>query len=418
MNLAESFDQKTRYLAVARSDDRIRYAAQIRKETAELGIFPAAITPLYQAIGRGELDPLTVPAFNLRGLTYQLARVIWRTILQENAGPVLFELAPSECKMGDQSLDEYAAMVFAAAAREGYRGPVFLQGDHFAIGSAAEEQQMLTLAQEAIAAGFYQIDIDGSHLAGELTEDLQDLHRPNAEVTARMIKALRAQQPANIDLVLGGEVGEIGGENTSVEDLRVFHSLLQEKVPPGMASLSKISAQTGTTHSGIVLPDGSTGQMNVDFKLVSDLSQAARHLGWNGLVQHGASTLSLTDLAKLPAAGVLEVHLATQIQNIVFDHPAFPQQLRRSMQERLVLTTHTAEGDALSQDEQLSKAQLFYKARWAAWGYFKNELWALTPNNLAPIETSLGEWVSQVLHALNAVGRQDLLSRYYPGGHV
>ncbi len=413
MNLAESFDQKTKYLAVARNEDRSRYAAQIIQETSELGVYPASIRPLYQALGRKEIAPLTVPAFNLRGLTYQLARVIWRTALELHCGPLIFELAPSESGAGDQGFDEFAAMVLAAAGREGYRGPVFLQGDHFSIESSEGETAMLMLAEQVIASGFYQIDIDGSHLISPDSDSLEEVHGRNAEVTARVITALRAQQPEGIELVLGGEVGEIGGQNTSLADFHAFQQLLSASIPPGVDSLDKISAQTGTTHSGIVLKDGSLGHMEVDFKLVEALSGSARRLGWNGLVQHGASTLTMADLEKLPDAGVIEVHLATQIQNIIFDHPAFPHQLRKSMQDRLLVSARGAEGEIIGGADALTPAQQFYKARWTAWGAFKLDLWALTPSVLAPIEASLASWVAEVCTALKIKDREDLFHKYF-----
>ncbi len=413
MILAESFDQKTKYLAVAKPEDRERYAAQILKETRDLGVYPASIGALYKALARQELPAMTIPAFNIRGLTYTLARVIWRKVLELDCAAVIFELAPSEIGAGEQSFDEYAAMVSAAACREGYQGPIFLQGDHFSIDSKETVNDVLKMAKEAIACGFYQIDIDGSHLISLDQSSLEAIHLPNAEVTSRMISALRAAQPAGVQLVLGGEVGEIGGENTSLEDLKTFQELLQMRLDPAVRGLDKISAQTGTTHSGIVLKDGSLGRMNVDFDLISQLSRTARQNGSYGLVQHGASTLTMLDLAQLPGAGVIEVHLATQIQNIVFDHPSFPSQLRRSMQERLVLTDKSAEGDRFQGEENLSLAQQFYKARWAAWGIFKMELWAISPTVMAPIEASFGKWVEQVFTALNITQKSSLIREFF-----
>jgi hypothetical protein len=156
--------------------------------------------------------------------------------------------------------------------------------------------------------------------------------------------------------------------------------------------------------------------MQVDFELISKLSTQARDFGWSGLVQHGASTLRNEDLALLPDAGVIEVHLATQIQNILFDHPAFPQDLRNQMIAELTATTHGAEGDILDDSAQLSEAQRFYQARWAAWGIYKTELWQFPAQVLDPICNSLADWVADIFKVLKVENQQAVLQKFYPTG--
>ncbi len=411
----ESFDHLTRALALAKPEGKMKLAEEIANDSQKLGVFPAAIGDVYRALGKGELPAMTIPAFNIRGLTYALARVIWKKVLECKSGPIIFELAPSESWAGDQSYAEYAAMILAAACREGYRGPVFLQGDHFAIESREAVPEIIKRAQEVIASGFYQIDIDGSHLIVKDPADLIAFHKPNAEVTAFIVSELRKVQPEGISLVLGGEVGEIGGRDTSVEDFVVYKKLLDTNLAVEIPGLDKISAQTGTTHGGVVMKDGSTGKMNVNFDLITKLSQQARSYHWSGIVQHGASTLTMEDLEKLPQAGVIEVHLATQIQNIVFDHPAFPSELREQMQNRLVVSSQGAEGEQIDRSESMSLAQQFYKARWTAWGTFKQELWALPISVMEPIEISFGEWVEDIIKVLRIDQKDWIIKQYFKG---
>jgi fructose/tagatose bisphosphate aldolase len=409
----EAIDQTLVELALAPNVERRPLADRITTQAEKSGVYPAAIGPVYRALSAGDLPPMTIPAFNVRGLTYELARVIWRTALELEAGPIIFELAPPEASACDQTFDEYAAMILAAAYREGYRGPVFLQGDHFSLDKPEDLPDLRKLAESVISAGYYQLDIDGSHLVNDRAAELTGFHSPNASATAELAVALRSCQPSGIEIVLGGEVGEIGGRNTTPEDLIAFHTEFQRFLPESRLGLDKISAQTGTTHSGIVLPDGSTGRMRVDFDLVSGLSRQARRLGWTGLVQHGASTLDFQDLARLPEAGVIEVHLATQIQNIVFDHPAFPKGLRSEMMRRLTVSRHGAEGDLIEDDQSLSEAQRFYQARWAAWGIFKRELWDLPRPVLDPIGASLSDWVGAILKALRVSGKANSIDHYF-----
>ena len=103
----------------------------IRESAASLGILPASILPLYEARGRGEIFGLTVPAINVRMLSYETTRAAMRAAHRLSAGAVIFEIARSEIGYTDQRPAEYVAVVLAAAMREGLGGPLFLQGDHY-----------------------------------------------------------------------------------------------------------------------------------------------------------------------------------------------------------------------------------------------------------------------------------------------
>src|SRR5678809_1274650 len=83
--------------------------------------------------GKGECHGFTVPAINVRGMAYDTARSIFRTAIKLNAGAFIVEIARSEIAYTDQRPSEYVAVVMAAALREGFRGPVFIQGDHFQV---------------------------------------------------------------------------------------------------------------------------------------------------------------------------------------------------------------------------------------------------------------------------------------------
>jgi hypothetical protein len=100
----------------------------------ELGIRPASIHELYMARGRGDCHcQFTVPAMNLRMMAFESARAVFRAARKINAGAFIFEIARSEMGYTDQRPAEYATGVLAAAIKEGHRGPVFIQGDHFQV---------------------------------------------------------------------------------------------------------------------------------------------------------------------------------------------------------------------------------------------------------------------------------------------
>lgn len=64
-------------------------------------------------------------------MTYDVARQIFRVANKHNVGAFIFEIAKSEIGYTFQRPSEYASCVLAAAIKEGYKGPVFIQGDHF-----------------------------------------------------------------------------------------------------------------------------------------------------------------------------------------------------------------------------------------------------------------------------------------------
>jgi len=137
-----------------------------------LGILPSSIHDLYIARGKGKVDPnFTVPAINLRALTFESAKAVFRAAVKLDAGAFIFEIARSEMGYTDQRPSEYTTSVLAAAIAEGYQGPVFIQGDHFQVSAkkfAADPNSELNtlreLMKEAIAAGFFNIDVDTSTL--------------------------------------------------------------------------------------------------------------------------------------------------------------------------------------------------------------------------------------------------------------
>jgi hypothetical protein len=156
--------------AVFGADDVRKQSRQkIRQLASAQGIVPASIDGLYQAAGKGLYKGITVPAINVRGITYQVARAIFRSALQDKVGAFIFEIARSEMGYTAQKPDEYVVCILAAAIREGFKGPVFIQGDHFQVNqkqyNAAPERELNAikeLIREAVSAGFLNIDIDAS----------------------------------------------------------------------------------------------------------------------------------------------------------------------------------------------------------------------------------------------------------------
>jgi len=269
------------------------------------------------------------------------------------------------------------AVIIAAALREGWRDPIFIQGDHcqvnakkYAADPAAEVNAVKALIREEIEAGFYNIDVDTSTLVDIHKPNLDEQQRLNYEVGTDIIKDVRAREPKGVTISVGGEIGEVGTQNSTVEELRAFMDGLNRTLPEGVVGLSKISVQSGTSHGGTVLPDGTIADVALDFKTLQDLSKVARDdYGMAGAVQHGASTLADTAFDNFPRVETAEIHLATNFQNMMYDH--LPAGLRQEIYRWL---------DENAKDERKPKdtdEQFYYKSRKKAIGPFKRQLWDL-----------------------------------------
>jgi fructose/tagatose bisphosphate aldolase len=334
--------------------------------------------------------------------------------MKNKVGAFTFEIARSEIGYTKQSPAEYAACILAAAIKTGYKGPVFIQGDHYQFKQAtyqkdpeAEMDAIKKLVKESIEAGFYNIDIDASTLVDISKEDLTEQQEKNSLVTAEMTKYIRSIEPKGITVSVGGEIGEIGKGNSTVEDLRAFMDSYLKLLPKGMKGISKISVQTGTTHGGVALPDGSIAKVKIAFDTLEDISKAAREeYGMGGAVQHGASTLPDEAFDMFPKVETVEVHLATGFQNIVYDSPHFPKELTEQIHR--YLDTHNAN----ERKEGQTQEQFYYNTRKKAFGDFKKELWDLPEANLKAIMGELESRFSLMFHKLNVTNTEKLVQQY------
>jgi fructose/tagatose bisphosphate aldolase len=381
-----------------------------------LGVRPASIHDLYMARGRGECGGFTVPAINVRMLAYDTARAVFRAAKAGRAGAIILEIARSEIAYTEQRPAEYVAVMIAAALREGYALPLFIQGDHCQVNHKkyqadpeGEVGEVKKLIAEEVAAGFYNIDVDTSTLVDLSQATLEEQQRANFERAAEITAFIREREPEGVTVSVGAEIGEVGMKNSTVEELDAFMQGYNASASRlGIAEgISKISVQTGTSHGGVVLADGSIADVKLDLEALAALSRVAREsYGLAGAVQHGASTLPATAFGNFPRIETCEIHLATNFQNIVFDHASLPADLRRRMYRWL---DENAQGERKPSD---SDEQFYYKARKKAIGPFKEELWGLPDPVRSAISADLERTFAFLFEQLNVNGTADLVDRF------
>ena len=399
--------------AAAKSEAR----KQIHLQARHAGAISSSIYPLYMAIARGEVSQrFTVPAFNIRALTYDSARALFRAAMRNDVGAFIFEIARSEIGYTEQRPAEYAACVLAAAIKEGFRGPVFIQGDHFQAsakkwvteeGKAAEIKALESLIDEAIAAEFYNIDIDTSTLVDLKHETRDEQQRENYMGTAHFTKYIRARQPKGITVSIGGEIGEVGKYNTQPDEVRAYVDGVKREL--GDVGMAKISVQTGTSHGGVPLADGTVAEAKIDFDVLRETTRICRdEYGIAGSVQHGASTLPESVFNKFPESDAVEIHLATGFQNMILDAPTLPREMKDAIRDFCF---------ANCQDERKpseTDEQFVYKTRKKAIGPFKKRMWELPAQNKQPIIDELEAKFEFLMEKLGVFGTRDVIAKFVP----
>src|SRR5256714_5600773 len=366
-------------------------------------------------MGRGEVGAFTVPAFNIRALTYDTARALFRAAMRHDVGAFIFEIARSEIGYTEQRPGEYAACVLGAAIAEGFQGPVFIQGDHFQAsakkwvtpeGKAAETKALESLIDEAMAAEFFNIDIDTSTLVDLSFATRDEQQRANYEGTAHLTRYIREREPSGITISIGGEIGEVGKYNTQPDEVRAYVNGLL-KLIGGVPGISKISVQTGTSHGGVPLPDGSIAQAKIDFDVLRETTRICRsEYGIAGSVQHGASTLPESVFNKFPEAEAVEIHLATRFQNMVLDAPTFPQSMKDGIRD--FCFANCADERKPGQTDE----QFVYTSRKKALGPFKQQMWEMPAEAKQPIIGELEAKFEFLMEKLAVFGTKDIVAKY------
>jgi fructose/tagatose bisphosphate aldolase len=405
------------------SDDPDTTAAAqwlIWESAQALGARSASIQDLYMARARGEVSGFTVPAINIRAQTFDMARITFETATTFDVGAVILELARSEQTYTFQRPVDYSTAVLAGAIAAHWRGPVFLQGDHYQFNAKkygadpeAMTEEIRRACRLAVDAGYRNIDIDASTLVDLSRENVDAEQRDNYERTAELVALIRSLQPDGVTISIGGEIGEVGKENSTEAELRAYLDGLKRELSrlgggaggENGVGISKVSIQTGTSHGGMVMPDGSVGTVAVDFGAHERLGAIARsEYGLAGTVQHGASTLPDELFHKFRDAETAEIHLATGFQNALYEHPAFPA----SMHAEIEAWCFANALDERKSDQ--TDQQFVYTTRKKALGPFKRALWDLETKD--EILATQAKKIGFLFHELGVHGSREMVEKY------
>jgi hypothetical protein len=152
-----------------------------------------------------------------------------------------------------------------------------------------------------------------------------------------------------------------------------------------------------------VLPDGSIAKVNLDFGSLLKLSRVARAVyGMGGTVQHGASTLPESAFGKFVESEAIEVHLATNFQNMIFDR--LPEGLRTEIYSFL------DKNSASERKSDMTDEQFYYKTRKNSIGPYKKATWELPTEKKAEITFALEELFRKLFVSLGMEGTRTVIN--------
>jgi fructose/tagatose bisphosphate aldolase len=381
----------------------------------------------YIAIAEDRINKeMSFAAINIRVGTLDTGRALFRAANDSKVGAFIIEIARSEMGYTNQSPAEFAAVLQAAAMLEGFKGPLFLQGDHIQLkskpvheGGTAAEKEINThkkVIQDLLAAGFGSIDLDMSPFERRTEENLsfEEQQAENARLTAEKIADVRAMErklgiPWTV--LLGGETGEVGKMNTRREDLEAYAegiiaNMKRLGVDPALG-IRKIAVNDGTSHGGTPLPDGSVADVAIAFDILKMATEFGKKYGWAGSVQHGASTLPNNAFSLFPQNKAVEVHLATGFQNITFDSGLYKVKGVQSDIEQFLADKFRGEWKAGK-----TFAQFAYSTRKQAVGPFKWITWTMPEDIRAKVSENLYDQFAFLFEQLGVTNTKDLIAKH------
>jgi hypothetical protein len=121
-----------------------------------------------------------------------------------------------------------------------------------------------------------------------------------------------------------------------------------------------------------------------------------------GTVQHGASTLPESAFGKFVESEAVEVHLATNFQNMIFDR--LPDGLRSD------IYAHLDKNSASERKPDMTDEQFYYKTRKNAIGPFKKQTWELSSDIKGEISLALEEQFRKLFVFLGMEGTRKYIN--------
>jgi len=258
----------------------------------------------------------------------------------------------------------------------------------------------IEVAEDQIIVRARRIQVEAGHLLGEIVEQgaigdfLAIIDRVAAGLTPGSAASPRPPRPAMAAFE------------------HYVNGLVARNPERGIALFSRALATSPTFQEArLALAEARAAQGNhrlavEEAQRVPDAHRLARRARFLG-------ALSLLELGRLPEAfdafprvGACEIHLATDFQNMVYEHPQFPADLKAEMYAWI------RENATEERKPKDTEEQFIYKARKKAIGPFKKRMWSIEPAARQGIGKSLEERFSFLMRQLKIDGTADAVATF------
>jgi len=322
----------------------------IRETGKQIGNFPASLHPLYQTLADDSENvshQYVIPSIDISGMTYEMARAVYRARQRTDTGPVIFELNDSDQMADATPLSDYTVSVIAAAIKEQHAengwGPIFLKRNlKVNIDRSSEElegklRELTDTIDRTLDAGIYNISIDASVPDGD-DNTVEPDPTENARITAELVRYIRSKEPKNTPVTVSGTLTISENLTIAPKQLRTFLQEFQQQISSeeaekdvrGIATVSIRRSNNSADNSG---SDGKLVWSDSNKDMLTNLSNIAREeFALFGIVPRDIPQLSEQSLSDLSDENVTELQYSRDFQNFILNHPRFPRHLGKQIQ--------------------------------------------------------------------------------------
>jgi hypothetical protein len=176
--------------------------------------------------------------------------------------------------------------------------------------------------EQAIAAGFFNIDLDTSSLADFSRPSTFEQQQLSSRECAELVAWVREIEPKELSVGIGAEIKILGDGNLTADELRAFMEGFFDglNLPGDKRDLAKL----------IVLVDGATNEAEIDLELLRELGEMARREYGLGLsIRSGTLSIPEVLFAEFPDHQVSELQLTAPFEDLILDHEDFPKALKK-----------------------------------------------------------------------------------------
>lgn len=398
------------YNSVFHPDTQIKATSRwlIKAMARASQIFPASISGIFEFSKHQGARNLTLPVFQITAFSYTMARSIFRAARENNACAFIFEIDSNQIFHGNQTSGEFSTIVSAAAIREKYKGPIFIQGDYISFhgedyqqNPTQEKSRLKNLINEAIKSGLYNLWMDSSEdipprgVGGEKNQNSK------APLFAELTDSVRILEPKGIDISLGCQINPFQESGFKKKDIREFMEQYQAKLQslnPGAKGISKLGFSP-ERNSLATQPIGAPYEPEpLDPNTLIGLSKFANEeYGLMGRINLKPSDSSQNNLKRFSKIGNAEIHVPLEYHTLMINHHDFPSEFKDELNFNFPNPL----------EEEKTQSPLSHKP----FRVFKEKLWTLPEPLQQDISKDLETQVSSLLKALQIDHTQEMVFR-------